>query len=43
MKNVSLLVMVAAISFIAGAGLTYVAKTPWTSDMANQPSILKVQ
>jgi len=39
MKNVSLLVMVAAISFIAGAGLTYVAKTPWTSDMANQPSI----
>ena len=39
MKSFSLLLLIASISFIAGAGLTYVAKTPWTSDMANQPSI----
>lgn len=39
MKSFSLLLLVASISFIAGAGLTYVAKTPWTSDMANQASI----
>ena len=39
MKGLSVLVLVASISFIAGAGLTYVAKTPWTSDMANQASI----
>ena len=39
MKGLSLLVIVASISFIAGAGLTYVAKTPWSSDMANQASI----
>jgi mono/diheme cytochrome c family protein len=39
MQGLSVLVLVASISFIAGAGLTYVAKTPWTSDMANQASI----
>lgn len=39
MKSFSLLLLIASISFIGGAGLTYVAKTPWTSDMANQPSI----
>jgi mono/diheme cytochrome c family protein len=39
MKGLSGLVLVASISFIAGAGVTYVAKTPWTSDMANQASI----
>jgi mono/diheme cytochrome c family protein len=39
MKSFSIWIVVASLSFIAGAGLTYVAKTPWTSDMANQPSI----
>jgi len=39
MNGLSILALVASISFIAGAGLTYVAKTPWPSDMANQPSI----
>ena len=39
MKSFSLLVLVASIAFITGAGLTYVATTPWPSDMANQPSI----
>lgn len=38
MKSFSVLLLVASISFIAGAGLTFVAKTPWPSDMANQPS-----
>ena len=39
MKSFSLVVLVASIAFITGAGLTYVATTPWSSDMANQPSI----
>jgi mono/diheme cytochrome c family protein len=39
MKSFSLVIIAASLSFIAGAGLTYVAKTPWISDMANQPSI----
>lgn len=39
MKSLNVLVVVASIAFIAGAGLTYVAKTPWVSDMANQASI----
>lgn len=39
MRNLSMLVMVASLSFIAGVGLTYVARTPWSSDMADQPSI----
>lgn len=40
MKNPSVLVLVAAVSFLAGAGLTYFSsRVSWISDMANQPSI----
>ena len=39
MKGLSVLVLVASLSFVGGAGLMYVAKTTWSSDMANQSSI----
>ncbi len=40
MKNLSILLLVAAVSFLAGAGLTYfTTRVSWISDMANQPSV----
>ncbi len=39
MKNFSVIVLVASVAFMAGAGLTYVSVTPWISDMADQVSI----
>jgi mono/diheme cytochrome c family protein len=40
MKSFSAFVVVAALSFLAGVSLMYIApRLSWTSDMANQPSI----